>query len=330
MFSTTMNKPPSTIFFSVVDNANQDTDDHSELTEPLYYDDDDDELCHHAQDAVEDTYINYPPPPTAITNNHKLIELKLQLAQQKEMVDKISLQLKACQAENETLKMENKSLLEQVVAPTGKEEHITRRPSSSSSSRWFSTSRVRDTTTPESATGGGGSMQMLLATNATLMVDNARLQSENVNIRECFQSYIVGTKKNEQNENNSTTKQHTSFNKSSSRSEASTATTSLNSSSYDDIKESIEPQKEELHMDPMISSYQREQVHYDDALISHRHKMTVVPTDIKKNIAKVAAKKPSSSSSSYTSVDNGEELLVEFGETTFCRKWQSLIVDIIN
>ena len=56
--------------------------------------------------------------------------------------------------------------------------------------------------------------------------------------------------------------------------------------------------------------------------------MTVVPTDIKKNIAKVAAK-TSSLSSSYTSA-NGEELLVEFGETTYCRKWQSLVVDIIN
>ena len=249
-------------------------------------------------------------------------------------MDTISLQLKACQAENEALKMENKSLLEQVVAPTGKEEQIPRRPSSSSSSRWFSTSRVRDTTTPESTTEGGGSMQMLLATNATLMVNNARLQSENVNIRECFQSYIVGTKKRKQNENNNTIKQHTSCKKSSSRSEASTATTSLNSSSYDDIKEPTEQQREELHIDTS-SSYKRcsthpsdEQVYYDDALISRRHKMTVVPTDIKKNIAKVAAKKISSSSS-YTS-DNGEELLVEFGETTFCRKWQSLIVDIIN
>ena len=148
------------------------------------------------------------------------------------------------------------------------------------------------------------------------MVDNARLQSENINVRKCFQSYIMGTrKKTKQNKVKNNIK-YTSYKRSSSRSEASTATTSLNSSSYDDIEESIEKQKED------------EQVHHDDALISRRHTMTVVPTDIKKNIAKVAAK-ATSSSSSYTSA-NGEELLVEFGETTYCRKWQSLVVDIIN
>ena len=148
------------------------------------------------------------------------------------------------------------------------------------------------------------------------MVDNARLQSENVNVRKCFQSYIMGTRKKTKQKEDKNNIKYTSCKKSSSRSEASTATTSLNSSSYDDIEvESIEKQKEELHID-------------DDALISRRHTMTVVPTDIKKNIAKVAAKAPSSSSS-YTSA-NGEELLVEFGETTYCRKWQSLVVDIIN
>ena len=147
------------------------------------------------------------------------------------------------------------------------------------------------------------------------MVDNARLQSENVNVRKCFQSYIMGTKKKtKQNEDENNIK-YTSYKRSSSRSEASTATTSLNSSSYDDIEGSIEQQKEELHID-------------DNALMSRRHTMTVVPTDIKKNIAKVAAK-TSSSSSSYTSA-NGDELLVDFGETTYCRKWQSLVVDIIN
>ena len=305
MFSTT-NKPPSIIFFSVEDNDNIEIDDHSELTEPLYHDDDD-ELYHHAQDAAEDT-------PTAITtNNQELIELKLQLAQQKEKVDKISSQLKACQAENDVLKIENKSLLDQ-LAPNRKEEQILLRPSSSS--RWFSTRRVRDTTTTPGSATGGGSMQMLLDANSKLMVDNARLQSENVNVRNCFQSYIMGTRKKTKQKENKNNIKYTSCKKSSSRSEASTATTSLNSSSYDDIEvESIEKQKEELHID-------------DDALISRRHTMTVVPTDIKKNIAKVAAK-TSSSSSSYTS-SNGEELLVEFGETTYCRKWQSLVVDIIN
>ena len=283
------------------------------LTEPLYHNDDD-ELYHHAQDVAGDTYINYPPPTAITTNNQELIELKLQLAQQKEKVDKISSQLKACQAENDVLKIENKSLLDQ-LAPNRKEEQILR----PSSSRWFSTRRVRDTTrdttTPGSATGGG-SMQMLLDANSKLMVDNARLQSENVNVRKCFQSYIMGTKKKTKQKEDKNNIKYTSYKKSSSRSEASTATTSLNSSSYDDIDvESIEQQKEELHID-------------DDALISRRHTMTVVPTDIKKNIAKVAAK-TSSSSSSYTSA-NGDELLVEFGETTYCRKWQSLVVDIIN
>lgn len=147
------------------------------------------------------------------------------------------------------------------------------------------------------------------------MVDNARLQSENVNVRKCFQSYIMGTKKKTKQKEDKNNIKYTSYKRSSSRSEASTATTSMNSSSYDDIEGSIEQQKEELHTD-------------DDALISRRHTMTVVPTDIKKNIAKVAAK-TSSSSSSYTSA-NGDELLVEFGETTYCRKWQSLVVDIIN
>ena len=148
------------------------------------------------------------------------------------------------------------------------------------------------------------------------MVDNARVQSENVNVRKCFQSYIMGTKKKTKQKEDKNNIKYTSYKRSSSRSEASTATTSLHSSSYDDIEvESIQKQKEELHID-------------DNALMSRRHTMTVVPTDIKKNIAKVAAK-ASSSSSSYTSA-NGEELLVEFGETTYCRKWQSLVVDIIN
>ena len=121
----------------------------------------------------------------------EIIKLKLQLARQQEKLDMQSSQLRRTQAECEALKTENASLLNELAAAGIREEEQQSASSTSdgaSSSRWFP-KRRGSTNSPASC--HGGSMQLLLDTNAKLMMDNKRLKAECTNIRQSFQQYIV-------------------------------------------------------------------------------------------------------------------------------------------
>lgn len=130
--------------------------------------------------------------PSSNSNSHyisgsEIIKLKLQIARQQEKLDMQSSQLRRTQAECETLKTENTSLVNELAATGIGEEEERSSSTGGASSRWFP--RRRGST--NSPACHGGSMQLLLDTNAKLMMDNKRLQAECTNIRQCFQQYIV-------------------------------------------------------------------------------------------------------------------------------------------
>eukprot|EP00579_Thalassiosira_antarctica_P031480 CAMPEP_0202032978 /NCGR_PEP_ID=MMETSP0905-20130828/65809_1 /ASSEMBLY_ACC=CAM_ASM_000554 /TAXON_ID=420261 /ORGANISM="Thalassiosira antarctica, Strain CCMP982" /LENGTH=388 /DNA_ID=CAMNT_0048596861 /DNA_START=68 /DNA_END=1234 /DNA_ORIENTATION=- len=194
--------PSSVICFSLLDDLNREDDARSELTVPSYGDDLSQEDDFGIKLAADPYYYNaLDLSHHSRAENQEQLDLKLQIVRQQEKLDKLSSNLSQCEVENEALKAENavrqqekldklssnlsqcevenealkaeNAILVDELALTTQEQSTTRRG-------WFS----------KGANGNGGSMQLLVDTNAKLMMDNARLQFVIDATRKSFQSYI--------------------------------------------------------------------------------------------------------------------------------------------
>mmetsp|Transcript_17315 Transcript_17315/g.31290 ORF Transcript_17315/g.31290 Transcript_17315/m.31290 type:complete len:357 (-) Transcript_17315:99-1169(-) len=157
--------PPSSVCFSTTDDDDQgqENDDHSECTRACC----DDDIS----------------PPRA--KDQDQLDLKLRILRQQEKLDLVLSKLSKFEAENETLNAENTALVDKLAHSNSKH--------SISRSTWFSKA-------DNNSNNNGGSMQLLLDTNAKLMMDNARLQVMVGTLKRSFQSYIEDNRRDHDKE----------------------------------------------------------------------------------------------------------------------------------
>mmetsp|Transcript_34094 Transcript_34094/g.71758 ORF Transcript_34094/g.71758 Transcript_34094/m.71758 type:complete len:513 (+) Transcript_34094:17-1555(+) len=114
-----------------------------------------------------------------LDQKHEFVNLKLQIAKQKEKLDILSAKLRQSQAEVEALKAERLSLIDQLaLARDGGSSHDSEHSASLSMRRL------------NFAAHSGGSMQMILDMNSKLMAENDRLQIFEDGIRKSFESHV--------------------------------------------------------------------------------------------------------------------------------------------
>jgi len=135
-----------------------------------------------------------------LAEKQELLHLKLQIAKHKKMLHLLSTKLTKSQVENESLKVEKVSLVNElslardvierdVVVAVNNDD--VEEQSTSMYGR-FSLRGVGDNNNTNY--GRGGSMQMLLDRNARLMAENARLQVSQDDVRKSFRSHIKFTR----------------------------------------------------------------------------------------------------------------------------------------
>ena len=136
---------------------------------------DPDDSNHIANNNEDDSCVTRERMNTShLTDQQEIINFKLQIARQQEMLDILSLKYSQCQVEIDALKTENALLIDEralaAVPPV--------RPKG-----WFPPSKCR------------GSMQMLISANAKCMTDNFRLQVEGDVLRASFHSYVKDSRR---------------------------------------------------------------------------------------------------------------------------------------
>lgn len=157
--------PPSSVCFTLTQEDDDNDNDGSELT--------------------EDNDNHYHKHPTT----SRRIE-KRELRELKEKLDILSSRLIQCETENEVLQAEKAVLVDEMaLSQQQRQQSSSSQPTMRRS--WFSTKAgVGDMNI------NGGSMQLLVDTNARLMLDNAKLEVMVDAIRKSFESYIKDSRRN--------------------------------------------------------------------------------------------------------------------------------------
>ena len=138
--------------------------------------------CSNAATEEQLTINNTTPKPAIAmhTIHQELIDLKLQVAKQREQIDILSSKLSTSQVVNEVAKAENATLVDEITQARDFIE------TNSISKRFNPFSSIKSAP----PVNNGGSMQMLIDTNTRLTIDNSRLEASVDAIRNSFQGYI--------------------------------------------------------------------------------------------------------------------------------------------
>lgn len=126
-----------------------------------------------------------------LVEKQEFLCLRLQIAKQKKMLNLLSSKLTKSQVENETLKVEKSSLIDELSLARDTIERDANADVEEQSTSLHGRFSLRGVST--SSNNGESSIQILLDRNARLSADNARLQVSQDGIRKSLQSHIKFT-----------------------------------------------------------------------------------------------------------------------------------------